>query len=277
MTAVLPRHGALPADDLVVRDVCAPLEMKACEELYRGVMRLRPGDGGINPRLLIALQHNGGYVVGAFAGPKLVGFVYSFLGIDRSATGTSVVYQYSQLAVVAPDRQGQGIGRQLKHAQRDRCLRDGIGLMRWAFDPLKTRNAHFNLDVLGAHITALIPAMYGARGFGADGEDESDRFIVDWHLARPVAPAHALPATSPRWWPGRCVPDGDDLLIAAPARWDRHRTHTGTAEASRLRGELRTTFAATLESGRVGVSCQRISADVAVYRFAPPPANTEGA
>jgi predicted GNAT superfamily acetyltransferase len=259
----------MSTDELVVRDVRGPLEMMACDALYRRVMRLGPGDGSINPRLLIALQHNGGYVVGAYAGPELVGFVYSFLGSDRSTAVPAVLYQYSQLAVVAQDRQGQGIGRQLKHAQRERCLQDGIYRMRWAFDPLKTRNAHFNLDVLGGEITALVPAMYGARGFGADDQDESDRFIVDWHLARPVVPQRSLPPTSAHWLLGRCVADRDDLLIAAPAQWDRHRTETGSAAATRLRGELRAAFAAALDSGRIGVSCQRISADIAVYRFAP--------
>jgi predicted GNAT superfamily acetyltransferase len=267
-----------PVEGLTVRDVRGQAEMTTCVALYRGVMGLRPTDDGINARLLTAMQHNGGYVVGAFVGQDLVGFAYSFLGCDRSAGGIAAPYQYSALAVVAGSMQGRGIGRQLKYAQRERCLADGIGRMRWAFDPLKTRNAHFNLDVLGGEVVALVPAMYGARGFGVDSEDESDRFIVDWPLARPAPPQRDLDASSHRWESGRRVVDGDDLLIAVPARWDRQRREIGGSAATELRRELRDAFSSALESGRRGVSCQRVDADVAVYRFEPraAPAHPEG-
>ncbi|NJC74256.1 hypothetical protein HC031_31755 [Planosporangium thailandense] len=246
-------------------------ELSACCALYRRVLKLRPLDGSINPRLLTAVQRNGGYVVGAFVGRELVGFAYSFLGCDRTAAGPARPYQYSELAVVADELQSQGIGRQLKHAQRERCLAAGIDRMRWAFDPFKTRNAHFNLDVLGGDVIALVPAMYGPQGFGSDSADESDRFIVEWPVTRPVPPRRPLgPAAC--WRLGRCVADGDDLLIAVPARWDRQRVEIGPTAARELRRELRTTFTSALESGRIAVSCQRVDADIAVYRFAPRPA-----
>jgi predicted GNAT superfamily acetyltransferase len=243
--------------------------MTACEALYAEVMGLRPEDGSINPRLLIALQHNAGYVIGAFLHGQAVGFVYSFLGCDRSAPDAMRLYQYSQLAVVSQPLQGRGIGRLLKLAQRDRCLADGIDRMRWAYDPLRTRNAHFNLDVLGGRVIRIVPEMYGHSGFGAYAGDATDRFIIDWPLS--VDPEHqirrAIPTQS--WSVGVCAEDEEDLLIAVPAHWDKLRAQLGNQAAANLRGELRRAFASALDSNRMGISCQPVDAECSVYRFAP--------
>lgn len=252
---------------LVVRDVRGLEEMEACEALYGEVMRLRPADGSINPRLLIALQHNSGHVLGAFVDDRLVGFAYSFLARDEDGP-VPELYQYSQLTVVASHAQDQGIGRRLKHAQRDRCRAGGIGSIRWAFDPLRVRNAHFNLDVLGATVTRLVPAMYGSRGFGADLEDATDRFIAEWRLDDEPVPYGDRPLPAGRDWPlAAAVPDGEAVLVAVPASWERYRSRVGTSAAAGLREELRSTFADLLAAGRFGVSCQVLDPEVAVYRF----------
>jgi predicted GNAT superfamily acetyltransferase len=58
--------------------------------------------------------------------------------------------------------------------------------MYWTFDPLVSRNAHLNLNRLGAEIEAYVPDYYGAD---TDSELHSglgtDRFIVAWHLKGP--------------------------------------------------------------------------------------------
>jgi predicted GNAT superfamily acetyltransferase len=274
MTAPMRADEASVAD-VTVRDVRGEAEMSSCCLLYQTVMGLGPADGSINPRLLTSVQHNGGHVVGAFLGSRLVGFAFSFLGRDRAHP--AALYQYSAVAVVAEGMQDQGTGRRLKLAQRDRCLADGIERMRWAFDPFKTRNAHVNLDVLGGEVIALAPAMYGARGFGADRNDESDRFIVEWPLTRTLPAVRPVPG-SWDWREADVVEDGDDLLIAVPARWERRRAELGAAAGAALRAKVRTSFAGALASGRVGVSCVRVGADLAVYRFAPrdPSARQEG-
>lgn len=253
--------------EFLVRDLDGVAEMSACESLYAGVMGLRPNDGSINPRLMIALQANSGYVLGAFADRQLVGFTYSFLARERPR---GRLYQYSQLAVVDRDHQGQGLGRLLKHAQRLRCLEDGITLLRWAFDPLKARNAHFNLDVLGARLVQLVPSMYGADGFGSDAGEDTDRFIVDWDLNRPtdVRPAVPFPDDVGQQ-PGATVSDGADLLMTIPADWQRHSAQFGREQSDTLRAKLRRSFAEAFDSGRVGVSCRRVCDDVFGYRFTP--------
>ncbi|MEW2289492.1 hypothetical protein [Streptomyces sp. NPDC047841] len=262
--------GARQGRPLVVRDVDGPLEMAGCVALYERVMGLRRDDGSLNPRLLTALQDNSGLVIGAFLGEALVGFTYSFLARERPADGRDPrLYQYSQLAVVAPERQGLGIGRLLKLGQRDRCLAQGTTLVRWAYDPIQTRNAHFNLDVLGAVVDELKPAMYGTSGFGAATGESTDRFIVSWHLDARARPSAPVPAPPPGGWSvGRVYDDGDDRVVVLPDDWHRLRAQAGPEQAARLRGRLTDTFARLL-ADRTAASCVRLPGGLAAYRFIP--------
>ena len=41
------------------------------------------------------------------------------------------------------------LGSRLKQAQRERALAMGVHEMTWTFDPLQSRNAHFNFSKLG--------------------------------------------------------------------------------------------------------------------------------
>ncbi|MFD6416152.1 hypothetical protein [Streptomyces sp. NPDC060194] len=257
---------------LTVRDVEGPAEMAACIALYERVMGLRSGDGSLNLRLLTALQHNSGLVLGAFLDGEPVGFTYSFLarGHDR---GRQLLYQYSQLAVVARELQGTGVGRLLKLGQRERCLAEGTTLMRWAYDPVQTRNGHFNLDVLGAVVETFTPAMYGTEGFGDATGDTTDRFIVTWRLegAAPPPPARPLPPPPPY---GHRVGDvrtaGEDRFVVLPDDWQRHRAEVGPAAAAEDRARLTGTFTRLL-ADRVADSCVRLGDGYAAYRFRPTP------
>jgi predicted GNAT superfamily acetyltransferase len=139
--------------------------------LYREVFGYDDPVYGLNPRLLGALASNGGSVVGILdESDKLVAFAYGFCGTDRRG-----FYHYSQSAVVASDQQGHGLGRMLKYAQREVALSHGMSRMRWTYDPAQIRNAHFNLDVLGARGRWFAPDMYGPG---------TDRVIVEWDLTR---------------------------------------------------------------------------------------------
>lgn len=245
--------------------------MAACIALYAEVMGLRPSDGGLNPRLLTALQSNGGIVVAAYEGDlaRPVGFAYSFLAREGAASCSS-----SRSSPWSPaTSRGRG-GRLLKHAQRRRTLAMGLTRIRWSYDPLKTRNAHFNLDVLGGRVHVLKPSMYGGEGFGDDAGEPTDRFLLDWDLTRPATVRPTLPDRA--WQPGECLAQGDDLLIAVPARWDLHRTAIGAPAAAALRTSLRETFTEALAT-HVGVSCLRVTDDLAVYRFVPRGTDQEGA
>lgn len=270
-------------DEVAVRDVKSD-ELAACESLYVSVMGLRPNDGSINPRLLAALQANSGVVLGAYAGGELIGFAYSFLGREGQATqhrSDARLYQYSQLAVVSPQWQSKGVGRRLKYAQRTRCLADGITLMRWAFDPVKTRNAYFNLNVLGGRVVKLIPSMYGDAGFGGDTGDRTDRVIVEWDLIATGTGTEGGEAAersrttlrgeiqAPPLAFGESRYGTNELTVAIPAQWERYRAEHGPHAAAEMREKLRDQFTKALDAGWVGVSCDVIDPQSALYRFVP--------
>jgi predicted GNAT superfamily acetyltransferase len=56
--------------------------------------------------------------------------------------------------------------------------------MFWTFDPLVARNAHFNLNRLGASIAEYIPNFYGSNtGSILHGALPTDRFVAEWALS----------------------------------------------------------------------------------------------
>jgi predicted GNAT superfamily acetyltransferase len=247
-----------------VRD---PADYLALERLYRSVFGVRDGEGSINARLLTAIDQHSGIVVVAREADELLGFACSFLSRDPV---TGRLYQYSQTAAVRTVDQGRGIGRALKQAQRAEALAGGVDLMRWAFDPLRARNAHVNLDVLGGRVRTFHRNLYGAAVHGRDDGDRTDRAIVDWELAPTVAPPAppAIPAdTVPA--PGGLVRVGDSVLVPIPADWDAARRRLGLASALALRAEIAGRIDEALAAGLVAVSCRRVDPDTACYIFAP--------
>ncbi|MEV5707637.1 GNAT family N-acetyltransferase [Actinoallomurus sp. NPDC052274] len=245
---------------LTVRPLTTSAEMRAGVEVYRAAFALTPTDPAVSPRLLAALQRNAGSVIGAFAGDELVGFTYGFLG---SEGGT--VYHYSQVAAVRPDWQRRGVGRALKFSQRDYVLSGGVTRMRWAFDPVRTHNAHFNLDVLGATGRWFERDFYGVEDIGRDPGMRTDRLIVEWDLLRPAGPPAPTPADT--GW-GEARREGEDVLLGAPRDWDA-LVARDRETSLRVRDDLAAGLRWLIDEGYVATSCNTCSADTAVYRFRP--------
>ncbi|GAA2123396.1 hypothetical protein GCM10009727_10010 [Actinomadura napierensis] len=249
-----------------VRPLSGPAEMRAAVALYREVFRLGETDPAVSPRLLISLAHNGGSVVGAFDGGELVGFAYGFGGIDPSGA----VYHYSQMAAVRDDQQGRGVGRALKLGQREQVLSTGVTAMRWSFDPARTRNAHFNLDVLGAVARWFEPNLLGVEDVGRDRGMRTDRLIVEWDLtADPDSAPRRAPAPPRVPW-GETARDGDAVLLGLPGDWDAHVAADRAASVA-LRQRVADVMGRLVAAGYAAVSCKVASGDTAVYRFVPDP------
>ena len=129
--------------------------------------------------MLKITQRLGGVTAGAFAEDgALLGFVFGITGVEHG-----VLVHWSDMLAVREDAQSLGVGRQLKEFQRDALRGTGVTRMYWTFDPLVARNAHFNLNRLGAQVFEYVPDMYGSNtgsvlhsGFG------TDRFIVTWPI-----------------------------------------------------------------------------------------------
>jgi predicted GNAT superfamily acetyltransferase len=75
----------------------------------------------------------------------------------------------------------------LKWAQRERALSEGRKLIKWTWDPMQARNAHFNLNRLGATVETYAANFYGID-YSADASltDRiglpSDRLFATWQL-----------------------------------------------------------------------------------------------
>jgi predicted GNAT superfamily acetyltransferase len=86
---------------------------------------------------------------------------------------------YSMEAGVLPDYQSQGVGYQLKLAQRDFALNIGIRLVTWTYDPLESRNGRFNISKLGAVCHSYYRNFHGQLS-GINAGLATDRFEVEW-------------------------------------------------------------------------------------------------
>jgi predicted GNAT superfamily acetyltransferase len=153
-------------------------EMAQCVDLQRKVFQLP--DLEVSPvRHIVVTKNAGGFTLGAFSGEKLIGFVLSVPAFLRGEKAF-----YSHMTAVDPEFQGSGIGARLKWAQRQRALLEGVKLVKWTFEPVKARNAYFNLEKLGAWVREYEPNFYGTD-YSTPGEKiglASDRLFAEWHL-----------------------------------------------------------------------------------------------
>ncbi|GAA1858584.1 GNAT family N-acetyltransferase [Microbacterium koreense] len=187
---------------------------------------------GMPPNLLRALAHAGNYTVGLWDGDTMIGASVAFFAApaDRS--------MHSHITGVLPGRQSGGLGRLLKHHQREWALARGVGHITWTFDPLVARNAHFNLRVLGARVTDYFVDHYGPMDDGVNRGDQTDRILVSWALAAPPAP----------------TPEPDDVVatVAVPRDIEQVRRET-PVEAAAWRTRVRDALLGAFDEGlRVG-------------------------
>jgi predicted GNAT superfamily acetyltransferase len=166
--------------------VCSTVEdFAACIELQRKIWRFADLEL-MPPRAFVIARRNGGATLGAFAADgRLLGFSHLVPAIDAD----NRPYYYSQMTAVDKGLQNAGIGLQLKLAQRELALKRGITLITWTFDPLQSRNAHFNLAKLGGVVRTYCVNYYGKSTSELDRGLDTDRLFVEWwirseHVAR---------------------------------------------------------------------------------------------
>jgi predicted GNAT superfamily acetyltransferase len=132
---------------------------------------------------LLAIGENGGVLIGAFDGDRLVGYVLGFLGTDSQSPDRPAMARLkhcSHMLGVHPDFRDRSIGYRLKCAQREAVVEQGIRLITWTYDPLLSRNAQLNIRRLGAVCNTYKRNIYGELRDGINIGLPTDRFEVEW-------------------------------------------------------------------------------------------------
>ena len=194
-SASTPRSSvAALRGEIVVRPVTALADFRACVALQEEVWGPDWTDT-VPASLLQAATYVGGIVLGAFtAAGDLAGFLFGLTGVDEGE-----VTHWSHLLGVRPGTRDMGVGRMLKEAQRAELARRNVRSMSWSFDPLVAKNAHLNLNRLGAYVVRYVPDMYGTTSSPLHYGIATDRLVVRVDTMEP-----------------RRAPDLDALAIEAP-------------------------------------------------------------
>ena len=169
--------------------------------------------------ILMVSQRVGGVSAGAFdADGRLLGFVFGISGIRDGE-----LVHWSDMLAVRPEARGAGLGKRLKHFQRDQLLERGIRRMLWTYDPLVARNANLNLNSLGALPVEYVVNMYGDTRSALHAGLDTDRFVVEWRLDE-QAPAVTGPATGSASAGGAPGREGTQSTAVVDPKWfDRER------------------------------------------------------
>jgi len=175
------------ADEIKIRRLTTPEDMVKVSDLY---LLIWPGSeiSTIPPRTYMDISSNGGVVLGAFYGDRLVGYVFGFLGIDDESLSTTAmtrIKHHSHILGVHPDYRNQGVGLRLKIEQRLAVINQGIRLVTWTFDPLLSNNAYLNIRRLGTVCHTYLRDFYGRMQDDLSIGIPSDRFRVDWWVTSP--------------------------------------------------------------------------------------------
>jgi predicted GNAT superfamily acetyltransferase len=109
---------------------------------------------------------------------KMVGFAFGFLGREHGQTTI-----HSHMLAVLDAYRHLDLGAKLKHAQRERALAMGVHEMTWTFDPLQSRNAHFNFAKLGVLSDTYKVDFYGPETSSKLHRNGTDRLWVRWLLS----------------------------------------------------------------------------------------------
>jgi len=182
-----------PMPSVTYRDLTTLDDFSAVVDLERRIWG--PGYDDVVPQPILTVSvHRGGILIGAFAGDRMIGFVYSLPGLKhRKPT------QWSHMLGVVDEFRQAGIGYQLKLLQRDRALAMGVDLIEWTYDPLQAANAHLNFARLGVVVEEYLENVYGDSKSPLHQGNPTDRFVAEWHIrtsgmevdAKPVPPTSA--------------------------------------------------------------------------------------
>jgi predicted GNAT superfamily acetyltransferase len=178
------------AAQVEIRDINTIEDLVQLREVEKEVWGMDENDT-LPLTLAIACKAAGNIFIGAFdtgtnkskeksknkSNEKMVGFAFGFLGREHGQTTL-----HSHMLAVLDDYRHLDLGARLKQAQRERALAMSIYEMTWTYDPLQSRNAHFNLSKLGVLSDTYKVDFYGPETSSMLHRNGTDRLWVRWAL-----------------------------------------------------------------------------------------------
>src|SRR5229473_5907615 len=220
------------SEGIVVRKCEGLEEFHRCVELQRQIWGEE--DLEVEPAtMFVVASETGGQVLGAFDGDRMIGYTLAVAGLRGNTP-----FLHSHMTGVDASFRDRGVGRMLKLYQRDEALGRGIRLIVWTFDPLELRNAHFNLNRLGAICRRYVKDLYGVTTSPLHRAIPTDRLVAEWRLnsQRAIAAINDLAPVATEAPAAIEVP-------GALEEWKRSDTPKVVRVQSRLREEFTNWFA----------------------------------
>lgn len=241
-TGAAVREAQRETDEIELRALKTHADLNAAVELQRLTWGADYTDC-VPASILKVSQLVGGVSAGAFAADgRLVGFVYGLTGVREGR-----LVHWSHMLAVLPEYRNHGVGRRLKEFQRDALRPTGVEKIEWTFDPLVARNAHLNLNRLGATVDAYVPDMYGDTGSALHAFG-TDRFIVSWPVTE-ATPAPSLAQLPDSWQRAPSLDGGEPVGPVVRIEIPRDVESMAAVDARVWRGETRGAFVRALASG----------------------------
>lgn len=161
-----------------IRRVQTIEEYKTVENIQKEIWGM-VGEHPVPVPMLIVINTNGGLVEIAEEDHRIVGFSLAFPGADGD-------YRYlcSHMAGVLREYRDMHIGYDIKMHQFDVARKLGYSEVRWVFDPMRARNAFFNVHKLGAYAYDYHTNYYGILESTENEGVESDRIEAHKFLDR---------------------------------------------------------------------------------------------
>jgi len=159
--------------DIRLKNLTSLDELKQVQELEEAVWGMPP----IPVHQTLTAIKNGGVMIGALDGERLVGFNYGFPGFKNGEH-----YLCSHMMGIHKDYRKRGIGYALKMKQMEEARRLGYSIITWTFDPLESVNGYLNLTKLRGIAASFIENLYGDLDDDLNAGLETDRFQVEWWI-----------------------------------------------------------------------------------------------
>jgi len=175
---------------IVIDRLTTAREFSACETLQRATS---DGSPLFAAPALVAIERCNGLILGAMKDDEtLCGTIIDVASVDGDLSSWFTSYH----AVMEGER-NKGIGTMLRSLEREIGMKEGVALIKWAIDPLRSLEAHVAFNKLGAVAVGYERDLYGELRNSRNKGLATDRLLVEWWLTAPrvkaVVDNHALP------------------------------------------------------------------------------------